>query len=283
MKKLVFSFVFVLALLALATPETFAQGCSVTGISLTSTGTSSSTCFVPAGQGIAFAITGTWAGTANVYRSDNGGTSYTSIVNTTANVAGQISPNTFNALYKVTFDSRTSGTLTGTLLGLNPLPGRRIFSNIEIGNVAYGSIGTSTVTVAGTHYCTDIPVTRQFTATDIFVLAGTLSPADNWLVELYDGSGALLGNSAVAGFATSGSNTFQDGVLLSAVSMAPGLYFACMQSNGTTDAVRLLATLTFVAPETTSVTGTFGTVPTTLAVPTTFTALKGPVMYLKGF
>lgn len=282
MKKFLFLIVFVLAL-TFGASQTFAQGCSVTGISIATSGTSSSNCFVPAGQTISYNITGTWVGTGNVYFSLNGGVSWTSALSFTINVAGIIPAKTANALYRVTFDTRTSGTMTGTLLGLNPLPGRRIMENIGIGNVAYGSLGTSTTTVAGTFYCTDVPVSRAMTITDIFVLAGTLSPMDNWLAALYDGSGNLLGNSATAGQATASSNTFQDFALLTNVSVQAGLYFACVQSNGTTDAVRLLAASTYVSPETTNFTGVFGTVPTTMTVPTTFTALKGPVVYLKGF
>lgn len=285
MKKLFLGLVFLLAFVALQAPAVFAQGCSVTGISLASSAANSSTCFVPAGQGLAYAVTGTWAGTGNLYRSDNGGVSYISIVSFTANVSGVIPAGSFtaNALYRVTFDSRTSGTMTGTLLGLNPLPGRRIFETVPIGLVAYGSFGNNTTLVNGTHYCSDVNVTRAMTVTSIDVLNGATVGTDNHLVELYDGSGQLLGNSAVAGAVTSGANAFQDRVLLSNVSIQPGLYFMCAQSNGTTDTLRMQTTSTFVATETTSVAGTFGTVPTTLTVPTTFTTNVGPIGYLKGF
>lgn len=261
-----------------------AQGCSVTGISLASTAAISSSCYVPPNQAIAYAITGTWSGTGSIDRSDNGGASWTSVLSFTANQASALPATSFSSLYRVSFTSRVSGTMTGNLLGLNPLPGRRIFSTVPIGSVAYGSFGNNTTLVAGTHYCADVDVSRQLTVTAIGVLNGaTAGGTDNHLVELFDGSGQLLGNSATAGVATTGTNAFQERSLLSNVTIQPGLYFACVQSNGTTDTLRMQTTSTFVTTETKSIAGAFGTVLNTITVPTTFTTNVGPIAYLKGF
>jgi hypothetical protein len=284
-KKLLLSLVFVFALVLLAAPQSFAQGCAVTGISLTSTGTSSSTCFVPAGQGIAYAITGTWVGTTNVYRSDNGGVSYSSILTTTATTSGIYPPTTSNALFKVTFDSRTSGTVTGTLLGLNPLPGLRIYSSVPslIGPVAYGSLGTSTQVVQYTDYITSVVIPRAMTVTSIDALWAATVGTDKCVFALYDGSGALLGSSAVAGTTSANANAFQDLAMVSNISVAAGLYYIGITCDTGTDTLRLTAASTVVDQMTTSATGSAVTPPTVITVPTTFTATKGPIAYVKGF
>jgi len=284
-KKVLFSVLVLLGLIGVAAPHAFAQGCSVTGISLASSGASSSTCFVPGGQSIAYAITGSWVGTVNVYRSDNGGVSYASILQFTANVSGIFNTNAGNALFKVTFDSRTSGTMTGSLLGLNPLPGLRIYTSVPslVGPVAYGSLGTATTMVQYTQYITSVVVPRAMTVTSIDALNGGTTGTDKVVYALYDGSGALLGNTLATGTTTSGNNAFQDIATTSAISIGPGLYFISVAGDTGTDNIRLTAASTVVDQMTTSATNSAITPATVITVPTAFAATKGPIAYLKGF
>lgn len=272
-------------LMALAfTPQLMAQGCSVSGISLASTGALSSACYVPPGQSISYSITGTWAGTVNVYYSENGGASYLPFTSgLTSNQAAVIPPATANRLYVVKFDSRTSGTVTGNLLGLSPVPGRNIYTTVPIGDVAYSSLGTGAVaTVAGTWYISDVDIPRPMTVTTIGNLNGGTVGTDKLIYALFDGSGRPLGNTAVAGTVTAGSNSFQEIALTTNVSIPAGHYYIGVQSNGTTDKQRWQTTSTFIHTMTTSTTGAFGTVPF-ISPPTTFTTSTGPIAYVKGF
>jgi len=100
------------------------------------------------------------------------------------------------------------------------------------------------------------------------------------LVALYGSNGALLANSAVAGTLSATVSVFQNRDFLTAITLAPGRYFCAVQSNGTT-----ATTMKYVAANgsnviTTSVAGTFGTVPATITVPTTFTTAVGCVCQL---
>lgn len=167
------------------------------------------------------------------------------------------------------------------LTGLNGASGRFRYPTVTVGSVAFGSLGTSKTTVAGTLFCADVFVERTFTATGIGVLnAGTVG-TDNGLVALYDTGGALVANSATAGAVTASANAFQQRNFTATVLLiGPAQYFACYQSNGTTDNIRTVAASTFIDVLTTSFTGVFGTVPATMTVPTTFTADVGPIAYV---
>jgi hypothetical protein len=154
--------------------------------------------------------------------------------------------------------------------------------NIEIGNVAYGSLGTSTTDVDGQLWITDIFVPFSKRITKIAFLQGATATTDKTLVALYDAAGNLLSNSAVAGVTLSGANTFQEQTLLTPLDVyGPTQLYVAVQGNGTTaGALRLMAASTYVNRCTGSIAGTFGTVPATITVPTTFVATKGPIVYL---
>lgn len=163
-----------------------------------------------------------------------------------------------------------------------PASNRLAFPNISIGSVAYGSLGTNTTDINGQFWITDIWVPAAKTITKIGVLQGATATTDNILAALYDANGILLGNSATAGSLLSGASTFKELVLLSSVQVYGGQYFVGVQGNGTAaGAIRTVAASTFVDVLSGTAAGTFGTVPATITVPTTFTADVGPIVYLK--
>lgn len=274
-----------LALLAftLGAQGAYAQGCTVT-VSIATSATASGNCYVPPGQSFTYGLSGTWAGTVEIDNSFNNGLSWTPIVTTTTNIASTVSPQNTGLMYRAYFTTRTSGTVTGNLLGLSPILGASIYSTIPIGDTAYGSLGTGTIaTVAGTIYESSVEINRAMTVTDIFVLNGATVTTDKVVYALFDGSGRLLANTAVAGVLTAGVNAFQDIALVTPVAVPPGLYYIGVQSNGTTDKQRWQATATFVKPFTSSITGVFGTIPFSITPPSAFAANVGPIAYVKGY
>lgn len=156
-------------------------------------------------------------------------------------------------------------------------------SNVPIGSVAYGSFGTSTADVAGQLWITSIIVPYNYVVSSIGFLQGATATTDNVLVALFDGGGNKLATSALAGVTLSGASTFQEQALLSAVQLyGPNRYFVAVQGNGTAaGAIRTVATATFVGLLAGTLAGAFGTVPSRIALPTTFTADNGPIVYLK--
>jgi len=152
--------------------------------------------------------------------------------------------------------------------------------SIPIGGVAYASLGTSTATVAGTIYQTSIFVPRTFLATGVRILEGTVAGTDAIIGALFNMDGKLLANSALAGATVSGSNTFQTLAFTTPrLVTGPAFYVIGAQSNGTTDAFKLVAASTYVDINAKSQTGTFGTLPTIVPA-TTFTATTAPVACL---
>lgn len=103
------------------------------------------------------------------------------------------------------------------------------------------------------------------------------------LVTTTVGLAALLGNSNLAGVVLSGASTFQEQTLLSTVQLyGPAQYWIAIHGNGTAaGAIRTIAASTFPDVLAGSIAGTFGTVPATITLPTTFTATKGPFVYVK--
>lgn len=150
--------------------------------------------------------------------------------------------------------------------------------NIEIGHVAYGSLGTSAVSVAGTLYIAELFAKRSMLVTAIGMLNGTIAGTDNVIYSLYDALGKLLGRTASTLHA--GTDTFQQIALQTPVDLpTDGRYFIGLQVSGVTATNRRMAASTFLN-RTASQTGTFGTIPGAITPPTTFTAGVGPIGYL---
>lgn len=157
-------------------------------------------------------------------------------------------------------------------------------SNPNTGGTAYTSINTSGTTLAATTmYCTEVDLPTNKLLTGIAVLNGTSADGtDKHLVALYDSGGNLLANSALAGAATSGASVFQTFAFTSTFfAVGPAQYFACMQTNGTTNTVRMAVTGSSADTILTKgVTGqTFGTL-ASFTAPTSFTTAVGPYVYL---
>lgn len=164
-----------------------------------------------------------------------------------------------------------TGGIVGTTLG-------RI-TNIPIGDVAYGSLGTNTTLVAGTQYFAEVWLPANKTITGVAVLNGATVGADNGLVFLCNSAGTVVATSALAGAATAGANAFQQRNFTAPyAAVGPGRYWLGYQSNGTTDTIRTIAADTFLN-YTGSAAGVFGTVPA-ITPTTSTTADVGPAGYL---
>ena len=160
------------------------------------------------------------------------------------------------------------------------LQGPAILPNMPLGNAALTAAGTSSVHVAGTLNISEIFIPHWNTWKGLAVLNGTIVGTDNMLVALYGSTGLLLANSAVAGTLSAGASAFQNRDFLTPVTLAPGRYFCGVQSNGTTATSNKFVAANGVNVLTTSSVGTFGTVPASITVPTTFTTAVGCVCQL---
>jgi hypothetical protein len=156
--------------------------------------------------------------------------------------------------------------------------GPRILPNGPI--LAFASLGTSAVHVAGTWYRSEIFVPHLAQWTGVQVLNGATVGTDNIMAALYDTNGVLITNSAVAGALSAGANAFQSLAFLTQPILNPGRYFIAVQCNGTTATTRKWAAANGGNQMTQSATGTFGTVPASFTPPTTFTADVGPIAAL---
>lgn len=267
--------------LVLGAQPAAAQSCSVS-VSLTATATGSNNCFVPAGAKAYVIFTGSWVGTVQVQASYDQAGSWQREEQTTANTSFALGVKPRARRIRAWFDSRTSGTLTGSViynqLVVTPLK----FTDIPIGATAYASIGTNgAITGTTTSHVVDIQVTEKFTATGIGILNGATVGTNKHCLALYDASGGLVANTATAGALTAGANSFQEVAFTAAVTLQPGIYYIFEQMNGTMDTIRTIATATFINKRAGTVTSTvFGTIPLAISPPTTFTADKGPVAYL---
>lgn len=153
-------------------------------------------------------------------------------------------------------------------------------ANIEVGNVAYGSLGTSAVSVAGTVYLSELFVRRSMLVTGIGILNGTIAGTDNVIYALYNALGHRLATTALAGTLHAGTDAFQEIALTTPYDLrSDGRYWLALQVSGTTATNRRMAANTFLN-RAGSQTGSFGTIPGAITPPTTFTAGTGPFGYL---
>jgi hypothetical protein len=152
-------------------------------------------------------------------------------------------------------------------------------SNIGIGSVAYGSLGTDGVHVAGTTYFSELFIPATVSCTKLAVLNGTTAGTDKLILALYDNTGAFVIGTDTAGTTASGTDAFQEISLTATTTLVgPARYFLALQCNGTTTKTRKIAASTYLNAAS-SATGTFGTLPTSITVPTSTTADKGPIGY----
>lgn len=160
------------------------------------------------------------------------------------------------------------------------MQGPSILPNMPLGTAALTAAGASSVHVAGTMNLSEIFVPHWNTWKGIGVLNGTIVGTDNMLVALYGSNGALLGNSAVAGALSAGASSFQNRDFLIPLTLMPGRYFIGVQASGGVATSNKFVAANGVNVLTAAPTGTFGTVPATITVPTTHTTAVGVVAQL---
>jgi len=163
---------------------------------------------------------------------------------------------------------------------VNPQPQWKFLSP-NPGAVLYTGVGTGSAGTAPgstTQYCSEIDLPANQFLTGMAVLNGGTAATDKWIYALYDGSGNLLANTAVAGTTATGTNVYQQIAFTSKYfAVGPARYFGCLQGNGggssTVTMIKTGMQDTFL---TKGVTGqTFGTL-ASFTVPTTFTTAVGP-------
>jgi hypothetical protein len=149
---------------------------------------------------------------------------------------------------------------------------------ISLGSVALTTFETNGVAqVAGTMNLTEIYVPYAATWTGAGILNGTTVGTHNVLTALYGSNGVLLANSAVAGVLSANASVFQNIPYTSPIPLPPGRYFLGFQYSGTTPTPRHLLAANGAGNITGTVAGTFGTIPASITVPTTFTTAVGPI------
>lgn len=126
-------------------------------------------------------------------------------------------------------------------------------------------------------YCTQVYLPYSKYLTGLAVLNGTTVGTNKWIYILYDSSGNLLSNTAIAGTLTAGASTYQQVAFTTPLyAVGPATYTACLQANGTTDTYRRVITAGnqgLFAGKLTG--GTFGTIPNPITPPASFTTALG--------
>lgn len=168
--------------------------------------------------------------------------------------------------------------------------GQLAVTNVDVGGIAYSSLGTNTTDIAGQWWITDCMVPLNRVLTNISYLSGGTATTDNFIVAIWDAKGNLLASSAVAGQLVATANTFQvvplalNGVGAAITTLqlyGPQQYYIGIQGNGTAaGAIQVIPASSWNQVCCGSVAGTFGTVPKTITLPATFTATKGPIVAL---
>lgn len=139
--------------------------------------------------------------------------------------------------------------------------------------------GVSVTDVNGTIWFSQLQIPNSATLTGGCVLNGATVGTDKWIIALYDATGVLVANTALAGTTTAGVSLYQCIAFTSTLAVVgPGTYYLALQGNGTTD--NFQAYKTGGAPTnygTQSQTGVFGTLAAMTTPTVTFTTAKGPI------
>jgi hypothetical protein len=157
--------------------------------------------------------------------------------------------------------------------------------NAPLGGAVYTGIGTSTTVAASSTstYTSQVHVDRSFYATGESLLKGlTVNASAKKIYALYDAGGNLIANTATAGTATATTASIFQDIAWTAkrIVVGPADYFIVLQGDaGATDTVNMFTTAAGPAIGATVDLGatTFGTIPSTITAPTTFTTAVGPV------
>jgi len=157
------------------------------------------------------------------------------------------------------------------------LPPSHVASPI-VGGIAVTSLTAGVAMPATDMSCTEANLPSNKLLTGIGLLNGATASTDNHLVALYDATGHLLANSATAGVLAAGASDYQYIPFTAKFyAVGPAQYYACYQTNGTTGLVHMVDSATGADPLWAGYIGTqtFGTIPATITVPTTFTTAQG--------
>lgn len=170
------------------------------------------------------------------------------------------------------------------------VPGGKLkITNIPIGSVALASVGTNTADVVQL-WVTDIWIPVNRFVTKVGLLQGGTATTDKVLATIYDSQGILIASTPLAGTTLSGANTFLEltisldgaGAAIPGIQLyGPGQYYIGIQGNGTAaGAIQTVPAPYFDLCCNVVAAGVFGTLPATITVPTSFTAGKGPIVYV---
>ena len=137
--------------------------------------------------------------------------------------------------------------------------------------------GTDKACTDGTSYFVELNIPYNQTITGLAYQVGSVGGTDSVIAVLYDSTGAVVANSALAGATVGTAAQIQSVAFLSPYAAVSGRYFASVTFNGATAKFR-----TYPIPGSKFITGseaeTFGTV-TAITPGTTFTADVGPLCY----
>ena len=138
--------------------------------------------------------------------------------------------------------------------------------------------GTDVACTDGTSYFVELNIAHNRTATGLAYQVGSVGGTNSVIAVLYDSTGAVVANSALAGAVVGTAAQIQSVVFLTPYAAKSGRYFASVTFNGTTAKFRAypIPGSVFIAG---SEAETFGTV-TAITPGTTFTADKGPLCYV---
>jgi len=178
---------------------------------------------------------------------------------------------------------------------LNVAGGKRILGNIPIGAIALASMGTSTAGVVAKSFVTDIFVPHNRVLSTFAVLSGS-ADTNNWTAAIYDSFGTLIATGIAAGVAIATANVWQTqavafvypkntagtptAVAATSVQLyGPQQYFIAIHVANTTGTIQTVAS-PYIDLCTQNPTDTFGTFPTSITPPTTFTTAVGPIVYI---
>jgi hypothetical protein len=166
------------------------------------------------------------------------------------------------------------GTNTAAAPIQNPPSGGTAYTSLETNGTAFDA--------ATSMYCIEVAMPYDKALTGLKYLAGTTAGgSEKKTVVLYDGGGNVLAHGAAAGVVNSTASIYVAvPFTVPFYAVGPGRYFACLQSNGTSDTVRHTITAVDDYLLAGKITGqTFGTF-ASATMPSTFTTATGPYFLL---
>lgn len=148
--------------------------------------------------------------------------------------------------------------------------------------VASATSGTDTACTNGTLYYASVRVPGSCLVTGISYLIGSVGGTDKVIASIYDISGTLIANSAIAGVTVGTAANLQAVPFTTPILLdAPNFFLLAFTFNGTTAKFRSVPAFCGGGMMAGSATQTFGTVTSTITVSATqFTADKAPAAFL---